>query len=272
MQPSPAGAVVRLTDVVVRRGRSTLIGPLDWTVAPGQRWVVLGANGAGKTTLLQLCAGAITPSLGTVTLFDETLDDPDTDLDELLPLVGWSSAALADQLPRDACTRDVVLTALTATLRRGGESWDPSDEARAETMLARVGCRRLSERAFGSLSEGERKRVQLARALMPEPELLLLDEPAAGLDLGGREALMRLLARLAADPAAPAMIVVSHHVEEVPAGFTHAMLLRAGQPVAAGPLRSVLTSAALSATFGLPLQVSSSGGRYTARALLTAAR
>lgn len=264
--------VAELDGVAVHRNGVPLLGPLDWTVRPGERWVVLGANGAGKTTLMQVCAGALRPDAGSVRLLGESLDDPDTDLDALLPLVGWSSAALADQLPRDGAVRDVVLTALYAGVRRGGERYDEADEDRARLLLARTGCRHLADRPLGSLSEGERKRVQLARALMPDPELLLLDEPAAGLDLGGREALLRLLSRLADDSRVPALVVVSHHVEEVPAGFTHALLLQGGRAVAAGPLRSVLTSAALSAAFGLPLQVSSSAGRYTARALLSAAQ
>jgi iron complex transport system ATP-binding protein len=265
----PAGApAAELTNVVVRRGGTTLLGPLDWTVRAGERWAVLGANGAGKTTLLQLCAGAMSPDSGSVALLGEPLDDDLTDLDALLPRVGWSSAALADQLPRDCAVRDVVLTALHAGLRRGGERYDAMDESRAQLMLARTGCRQFADRSLGSLSEGERKRVQLARALMPDPELLLLDEPAAGLDLGGREALLRMLARLAADPEAPALVVVSHHVEELPAGMTHALLLRDGQVVAAGPLDEVMTSRSLTATFGVPLVLTGHGGRFFARTML----
>jgi iron complex transport system ATP-binding protein len=163
----------------------------------------------------------------------------------------------------------VVLTASYASLRRGVERYDAADLARAQDLLAQVGCRRLVERRFGSLSEGERKRVQLARAVMTDPELLLLDEPAAGLDLGGREALLRMLGRLADDPVAPVQILVSHHVEEVPEGFSHALLLREGQLVARGPIETTLTSQSLSQTFGLPLRVLAHRGRWTARAALT---
>jgi len=261
----PADAV-RLDAVTVRRGGATLLHDVSWTVRGDERWVVLGANGAGKTTLLQVAAGSIRPAAGGVELLGEDLAD--TDLDDLLPRVGWASAALADRLPADERVLDVVLTASYASVRRGIERYDDVDEARARDLLAQLGCRALTERAFGTLSEGERKRVQLARALMTDPEILLLDEPAAGLDLGAREALLRTLTRLAEDPTAPALVLVSHHVEEVPAGFTHAMLLREGQVVAAGPIREVMRSSLMSACFGLPLLVFRRGDRYNARAAL----
>ena len=252
--------------VSVSRGDATLLRDVSWTIRGDERWVVLGANGAGKTTLLQVAAGTIRPDQGSVELLGESLDE--ADLDELLPRVGWASAALADRLPADERVLDVVLTASYAGVRRGAERYDRVDEARARDLLMQLGCRALVDRRFGTLSEGERKRVQLARALMTDPELLLLDEPAAGLDLGAREALLHMLSRLAEDPQAPAVVLVSHHVEEVPAGFTHALLLREGQVVAAGPIRDVLRSSLVSACFGLPLLVFRRGDRYTARASL----
>jgi iron complex transport system ATP-binding protein len=266
----PDDAVVRLADVTVRRGDATLLRDVSWTVRPGERWVVLGANGAGKTTLLQVAAGALRPTTGTVDLLGEPLDE--ADLDDLLPRVGWASASLADRLPGDERVLDVVLTASYAAVRRGAERYDAVDEDRAVELLLQLGCRGLVDRAFGTLSEGERKRVQLARALMTDPEILLLDEPAAGLDLGAREALLRTLGRLTADPAAPALVLVSHHVEEVPSGFTHALLLRSGEVVASGPIRQVMRSSNLSACFGLPLLLFRHGDRYTARAALLSLR
>ena len=259
--------VIRVTGVTVRRGDATLLDDVSWSMAPGERWVVLGANGAGKTTLLQVAGGSLRPDEGAVQLLGESLDA--ADLDDLLPRVGFASAALADRLPADERVLDVVLTASYATVRRGAERYDNLDEERARNLLAQIGCRTLADRRFGTLSEGERKRVQLARALMTDPEVLLLDEPAAGLDLGGREALLRTLSRLARDDNAPAIVLVSHHVEEVPVGFTHALLLREGNVVAAGPIDRVLRSAALSECFGLPLLVfRHHDGRYTARAAL----
>jgi iron complex transport system ATP-binding protein len=261
-----AADVACLRGVSVRRGGATLLRDVSWRVRPGERWVVLGANGAGKTTLLQVAAGNIRPTSGSVELLGESLDA--TDLDDLLPRIGWASAALADRLPADERVLDVVLTASYATVRRGVERYDDVDEQRARDLLMQLGCRTLVDRTFGSLSEGERKRVQLARALMTDPELLLLDEPAAGLDLGAREALLRTLGRLAAEPDGPALVLVSHHVEEVPPGFTHALLLRQGEVVAAGPVREVMRSSQLSACFGLPLLLFRHGERYTARAAL----
>ena len=261
-----ADPVARLDGVTVRRGGATLLRDVSWTIRGDERWVVLGANGAGKTTLLQVAAGSIRPDAGAVELLGEDLAE--ADLDDLLPRVGWSSAALADRLPADERVLDVVLTASYATVRRGAERYDAVDETRARDLLTQLGCRELVDRRFGTLSEGERKRVQLARALMTDPEVLLLDEPAAGLDLGAREALLRTLTRLAEDSTAPALVLVSHHVEEVPAGFTHALLLREGQVVAAGPIREVLRSSMVSSCFGLPLLVFRRGDRYSAKAAL----
>jgi iron complex transport system ATP-binding protein len=265
--PTSAQVVASLDNVTVRRGGATLLRRINWTILAGERWVVIGANGAGKSTLLQALAGAVRPTSGAVSLLGESLDD--ADLDELLPRVGWASAALADLIPVDEAVLDVVLTASHASLRRGLERYESADVARAHDLLTQVGCRRLVDRRFGSLSEGERKRVQLARAVMTDPELLLLDEPAAGLDLGGREALLRLLSRLADDPAAPVQVLVTHHVEEVPEGFTHALMLREGEIVAAGRIADTLTSGTLSTAFGLPLRILAHRGRWTARAALT---
>jgi iron complex transport system ATP-binding protein len=265
----PACPVLRVTGVTVTRGRAALLSDVDWTVWPDERWVVLGSNGAGKTTLLRVVSGTRVPNAGRVELLGESLDA--ADLDDLLPRVGLASAALDDELPRRERALDVVLTACYAQVGRGGETYEAEDELRARVLLAQVGCRGLAERRYGSLSEGERKRVQIARALMADPELLLLDEPAAGLDLAGREALLRLLSRLATDPASPATVFVTHHVEDIPTGFTHALLLRAGAVVDAGPIDEVISASGLSACFGLPLALERHGGRFAARAALTLA-
>jgi len=257
-----ADAVARLDGVTVRRGEATLLREVSWTVRGDERWVVLGANGAGKTTMLQVAAGTIRPDDGDVELLGENLAE--ADLDDLLPRVGWASAALADRLPADERVLDVVLTASYATVRRGAERYDAVDETRARELLTQLGCRELVERRFGTLSEGERKRVQIARAMMPDPEILLLDEPAAGLDLGGREDLLRRLSTLANNPKAPMMVLVTHHVEEVPDGFTHAMLLRRGAVLAAGPIEDVFTAKNLSRCFGVPLEIERHENRWRA--------
>ena len=255
--------VLDFRGVSVLRDGATLLDRVDWQVSEGERWVVLGANGAGKTTLLQLASGNLHPSRGRASILGETLGA--VDVFELRPRIGLSSAALADRLPGKETVRDVVLTASYAVVGRWRERYDALDSDRADELLDALGVAGLAQRRFGTLSEGERKRVQIARALMTDPELLLLDEPAAGLDLAGREQLLGRLATLAADPDAPTMVLVTHHVEEIPPGYNHAMLLRAGEVVAAGPADDVLTSAALSETFGLSLSLSRDDGRFTAR-------
>ena len=256
--------VLEFAGVSVVRDGSTLLDDITWEVEEGQRWVILGPNGAGKTTLLQLAAGRIHPTTGVAGVLGEVLGA--VDVFELRPRIGLSSAAMAERLPADELVRDVVVTASYGIVGRWRESYDALDHARAGDLLETLGAAHLSERTFGTLSEGERKRVQIARALMTDPELMLLDEPAAGLDLGGREDLVARLGALAADIQAPALVLVTHHVEEIPPCFTDVLLLREGRIVAAGPLEIMLTAANLSQTFGLPLVVERHGERWSARA------
>jgi iron complex transport system ATP-binding protein len=256
--------VLELAGVTVVRDGSVLLDEVDWSVAETDRWVVLGPNGAGKTTLLQVAAGRLHPTRGVAGILGEVLGT--VDVFELRPRIGLASAALAERLPDGERVADVVVTASYGVTGRWRESYDQLDHARAAELLAVLGVGALADRRYGTLSEGERKRVQIARALMTDPELMLLDEPAAGLDLGGREDLVQRLGELAADPDAPAIVLVTHHVEEIPPGFTHALLLRAGSVVAAGPLDEALTPQNLSATFGLQLVVERHAGRWTARA------
>ena len=256
-------AVLDLVDVTVRRGSSLLLDQVSWLVEEDERWVILGPNGAGKTTLLQLAAAQMHPTAGTVEVLGARLGR--VDLSEIRPRIGVSSAGLVDRIPRDESVRDVIVTASYGVFGRWREQYDEVDHERAASLLVEVGIAHLADRTFGTLSEGERKRVQIARALMVDPELLLLDEPAAGLDLGGREDLVSTLSMLAYDPDSPATVLVSHHVEEIPPGFTHALLLREGKVVASGLLDHVLTEANLSATFGMPLSLDRSDGRYAAR-------
>jgi iron complex transport system ATP-binding protein len=256
--------VLRLSGVSVLRDGAALLDGVDWAVGEGERWVVLGPNGAGKTTLLQIAAAQLYPSRGSAEILGQLVGA--VDVFELRPRIGLSSAALADRLPAQELVGDVVVTASYAVVGRFRERYDALDSARAGELLSLLGVGNLTERRFGTLSEGERKRVQIARALMTDPELLLLDEPAAGLDLGGREDVVRRLGRLAADRYAPALVLVTHHVEEIPPGFTHALLLRAGRVVAAGRLEDTLTGDNLGACFGLSLSLERYGERWTARA------
>lgn len=255
--------VLELADVSVRRGQATLLDSVTWTVREGDRWVVLGANGAGKTTLVQLCSAQVHPSSGTAGILGETLGS--VDVFELRTRIGFSSAAVAERIPRDEIVSDVVVSASYGVVGRWREMYDSLDHQRAHDLLVEVGAGKLADRTFGTLSEGERKRVQIARALMADPELLILDEPAAGLDLGGREDLVATLSLLATDSLSPAIVLVSHHVEEVPPGFTHVLMLRDGRAVAAGPMAETMTAENLSRTFGMSLQLTLEDGRYAAR-------
>ena len=257
------GDVLDLIGVTVVRDGATLLEDVTWTVREGERWVVLGPNGAGKTTLLQIAGARMHPTRGSVDVLGDRLGE--VDVFELRPRIGLSSAAFAETLPAGEKVSDVVLTAAYAVSGRWRERYDELDHRRSGDLLAAFGVGHLADRTFGTLSEGERKRVQLARSLMTDPELVLLDEPAAGLDLGGRETLVRDLAELAGDRRSPVLVLVTHHVEEIPPGFTHGLLLRHGRVVAAGPLAEVLTDDTLSATFDLPLEVTSSGNRWGAR-------
>ncbi|WP_203337912.1 ABC transporter ATP-binding protein [Nocardioides limicola] len=256
-------AVLQFADVTVRRGQATLLDSVNWTVNSDERWVVLGPNGAGKTTLMQVAASQVHPTAGVAGILDEVLGA--VDVFDLRPRIGLTSAAIAERIPRAELVRDVVVSASYGVLGRWREEYDGFDHDRAAALMTEVGVEALADRTFGTLSEGERKRVQVARALMTDPELLLLDEPAAGLDLGGREDLVSTLSVLAQAPEAPAMVLVSHHVEEIPPGFTHALLLRAGKVVAAGPLSAVLTEANLAQTFGMPMVLDHVDGRWSAR-------
>lgn len=263
-------AVLELHDVSVRRGPATLLDSVSWTVEEDERWIVLGPNGAGKTTLLQIASTLLHPSSGTAEVLGARLGR--VDVFELRPRIGLTSAALAERIPRSEKVRDVVVSASYGVLGRWREEYDDLDHGRAEDLLVEIGISHLGDRTFGTLSEGERKRVQIARALMVDPELLLLDEPAAGLDLGGREDLVSTLSMLAYDPDSPATVLISHHVEEIPPGFSHVLMLRQGRVVAAGLLEEELNEANLSATFGMPLQLQHEDGRWAARRRTRAAR
>jgi iron complex transport system ATP-binding protein len=260
--------VLAFAGVSVVRGRTTLLDDVTWEVEEGQRWVVLGPNGAGKTTLLQLAAGRMHPTHGVAGVLSEVLGA--VDVFELRPRIGLASASLAERIPSGEVVHNVVVTASYGVVGRWRESYDRLDHQRAAELLTALGADHLADRTFGTLSEGERKRVQIARALMTDPELMLLDEPAAGLDLGGREDLVRRLGELAADVEAPALVLVTHHVEEIPPSFTDVLRLPEGRIVAQGPIEITLTEDNLSKTFGMPLELEQRGERWAARARIVA--
>ncbi|QSB04280.1 ABC transporter ATP-binding protein [Natronoglycomyces albus] len=267
MATTVTDTVISAEALSVQRGTNALLRNVDWQVNSDQRWVVLGPNGAGKTTLLNLAAALMHPTKGTMTVLGEKLGR--TDVFELRPRIGLTSDQQSDRIPADETAVNVVQTAAWSVVGRWREEYDEVDTDRAMQLLDWLGIAHLSERTFGTLSEGERKRVHIARAIMNDPELLLFDEPMAGLDLGAREGMVAALAALAKDANSPAMVVVTHHVEEIPPGFTHALLLSGGQVVTSGPIEEALTSQTLSTTFGLSLGLTRFNERYTAQAALS---
>ena len=257
--------VIRLEHVSVVRGGTPLLDDITWSVGAGERWALLGPNGSGKTTLLKVVGSSLWPTRGVVTILGQRLGQ--VDMRELRTRIAVVSASVGRTLRPELAALDVVLTGRHAALETWWHEYTDEDRDQARTLLdqAGFGGRVFAERPFGLLSEGERQQVLLARALMADPELLLMDEPAAGLDLGARERLLARLADLAADPAVPPLVLVTHHLEEIPPGVTHAALLRGAALVGSGPVADVLTGEAVSAAFGVPVVVERRDGRWTAR-------
>ncbi len=252
--------VVNLQNVSVKRSGREILQSVSMTINSSERWVIIGPNGAGKTTLLRVCAAQIQPSSGNAEILGHKIGA--VNVFELRTRIGFASSAMAYQIPNSERVLDAVMTASYGVVGRWNEDYEDLDERRARRVLAEWALGGYEDRPFGTLSDGERKRVQIARAVMTDPELLLLDEPVASLDPGAREQTIKLLAGYAASPMAPAMAMVTHHLEEIPAGFTHALILQDGEVVARGELHSTLTSAAISEAFRYPLRVEFDGGRY----------
>lgn len=252
-----------LDSVTLRRDTTTALADVTWRVLPGERWVVLGPNGSGKTSLLLLVTGAVHPSAGTVDVLGHRLGR--VDVRQLRTRIGLVSGAISRLLRPGLTAADVVLTGRYAALEPWWHAYTDADRERAVALLEAAGLAGAAGRVFGVLSEGERQQVLLARAMMGSPELLIFDEPAAGLDLGARERLLARLDAVAADPASPPMVFVTHHVEEIPPSFTSLLLLSHGRVVASGPLAETLTAEALSEAFGLAVRLHRVEGRYLAR-------
>lgn len=256
--------VIRLDDVSLVRDSKPILDRIHWTVEDNQRWVIIGPNGAGKTSMLRIAAAQIHPSLGSAQILGETLGE--VNVFELRTRIGFASSALAAHIPNSETVLDAVMTASYAVTGRWNEKYDEIDERRARRVLAEWHLQDFADRAFGTLSDGERKRTQIARAVMTDPELLLLDEPVASLDLAAREQTIKIIGAYASAPSAPAIVMVTHHLEEIPAGFTHALILQNGKVFAAGEIEHTITSDKISEAFGLPISVDVVEGRYRARA------
>ncbi|HET9077818.1 MAG TPA: ATP-binding cassette domain-containing protein [Acidimicrobiales bacterium] len=261
---APPSIPLRFSSVDLDRPGLSVLRGIDWVVGDDERWVVLGPNGSGKTTLFELASGYLHPTRGGVEILGCLLGR--VDVRRLRERIGLVSSALVKKLVTDISAADVVVSGRHGALEPWWQPYTDEERARARRLLAEAGFGRIADRRFGHLSDGERQQVLLARALMSDPDLLLLDEPAAGLDVGGRERLVGYLGTLASMAEHPATVMITHHVEEIPRGFTHALLLRAGAVVAAGPLEEVLTGARLSDTFGVRLILETAGGRWTCRA------
>ncbi|WP_419920556.1 ABC transporter ATP-binding protein [Candidatus Poriferisodalis sp.] len=260
LDASTEAPTVSLRNVSVVYDETTVLGPLDWDIAPHERWIVLGPNGSGKTSLVKVLSLYRFPTTGTVEVLGERWGA--VDVREHRRRIGLASSSLRDQFRRNITALDIVMTARYAALETWWHTYSDDDRDSAKSCLRRVGAEQLSERTFGTLSSGEQQRVQLARTLMGRPELLLLDEPTAGLDLAGREQLVASLESLANDPATPATVLVTHHTDEIPPSFTHVLLLRHGVPLACGPLSEVLTAESLSECFAHRLRLEQRDGRW----------
>lgn len=256
--------VLAFNNVTVMRSGKTILDGITWSVKDDERWVIVGPNGAGKTTLLKIAAAQLQPSSGTASVLGDALGE--INVFDLRTRIGFASTAIANRIPNSETVLDAVMTASYAVTGRFKEKYDDVDERRARRVLSEWHLSEYAERAFGTLSDGERKRVQIARAVMPDPELLLLDEPVASLDIGSREATIKILSGYASHPAAPAIIMVTHHLEEIPAGFSHALILNEGRIIASGPINHTLTTDKLSEAYGLPLEVAFRAGRFAVRA------
>jgi len=256
--------VLDFNNVTIVREDKPILNNVDWQVHANQRWVIVGPNGAGKTTLLRVAAAQIHPSTGTAKLLGSTLGE--VNVFDLRTRIGFASSAMSSHIPNSESVLDAVMTASYGITGRWNEKYEDVDERRARRVLSEWQLDQLAERPFGTLSDGEKKRAQIARSVMPDPELLLLDEPVASLDMGAREHTIQVLGSYAQAPSAPAIIMVTHHIEEIPVGFTHALILSKGQVYAAGEIATTLTTEKISGAFGFGLEVTAENGRFRVKA------
>lgn len=255
--------ILDFNNITVSRDGKPIINNIDWQVESNQRWVIIGPNGAGKTTLLRIAAAQIQPTSGTAKILGHTLGS--VDVFELKTRIGFASNALSQHIPNSETVLDAVMTASYGVTGRWNEKYEDVDKRRANRVLAEWQLDGYGDRPFGTLSDGEKKRAQIARSVMTDPELLLLDEPVASLDMSAREHTIEVLSNYAQAPTAPAIVMVTHHIEEIPRGFTHALILSKGQVFAAGELSSTITSEKVTQAFGYPLQVTDESGRFRLR-------
>ena len=265
MTTNNSAAVMEMEGIRRSIDGTPILHGIDWTINEGQRWAVLGPNGSGKTTLARIAALRLHPSQGRLAVLGVELGR--ADIRPMLPKVGYASASLADQIRNDLVAADVVMTAKFGALEPWWHEYDDTDRDSAVAALTRAGVGHLAGQRFGTCSSGEKQRVLIARALMTNPALLILDEPTAALDLGGRERFVETLERIAGEENPPAMVLITHHVDEIPPSFEHGLIMTDGLAHAQGSIDSVLTAEVLSTSFGLPLEISHTNGRWSARAI-----
>jgi len=253
-------SLLKLTSVSKTDSGAKILQNIDWEVKPNENWVVLGPNGSGKTSLLNIASLNLHPSKGHVEILDHILGK--TDLRLLKPKIGFMSTSLNYKFRFNIKTIEVVVTALTGAIEPWWDTFSTSDWEQAHQLLENVGCGKKSDQLFGTLSTGEKQRVLLARALMPEPEILFLDEPTSSLDLGGREELLMVLSNLVNEEKSPPMVLVTHHLEEIPVDFSHLLLLKNGETVASGKMSEVMTSENISKCFDLKAYIDHTAGRW----------
>ncbi len=258
----PENAWIHLEKVTFVRNRRVILDSIEWSAAPRSHWVVLGANGSGKTTLLQLLAGYLWPTEGEITVLGERFGH--VDLRELRKRIGWVGSFLQARIPSTQRPLDFIVSGKYASIGIY-DSPDENDYRKASELACRLGCGDLADRPYGVLSQGEKQRLLIARALIHNPRLLILDEPCAGLDLVAREHLLCTIEDLARSPDSPSMVLVTHHLSEITPGFTHVFLLKQGQCLAQGRKEEILHPHLLSRTFGVPIEVHRENGRYWAR-------
>jgi iron complex transport system ATP-binding protein len=252
--------VLGVSGLVIRRGNTVILENIDWQILPGEHWVILGANGSGKTSLLCALTGYMTPTAGEVDVLGQRYGC--SDWRQLRQHLGLVSSAIRQMIPPDEPALETVVSGQYAMIDFWGKM-TATDRRRARHILRQIECLELAERPWLFLSQGERQRVLIGRALMAKPAVLILDEPCAGLDPAAREHFLQFLQRLGRGPRPPTLVLVTHHVEEIAPVFSHALILKSARVMAQGPIKSVLTSAALSEAFDEPARLSQRGGRYT---------
>jgi iron complex transport system ATP-binding protein len=257
MKPVP---ILNVTKLRIERGDIVILDDVCWRVEPGQHWAMIGANGSGKTSLLSALTGYLEPTDGEIEVFGERFGE--TDWRELRKHIGLVSSAIRQMMAEAEPALESIISGKFAMIDYWGEI-TPTDRKRGEQILKQIECEHLAARPWRVLSQGERQRILIGRALMAQPKLLILDEPCAGLDPAAREHFLQFLERLGRPKDAPTLVLVTHHVEEIVPVFTHVLVLKAGKVLAAGPKAQMLDSRLLSDAFGAVTRLQHSDGRYS---------